>query len=119
MLRRCAERTMQAMVKAVFTRLRQLPTSAEEDMASNALSRSGSSADLVDADRQNGSGPRMTAPDPSSIDVPAAASASNDPPRRDSQAGEAQQAELEQGGESDGPLSCSHLSEPACAHLSD
>ncbi|GAA5972950.1 hypothetical protein JCM8115_005875 [Rhodotorula mucilaginosa] len=101
MLRRCAERTMQAMVTAVFTRLRQLPTSAEEDMASNALSRSGSSADLVDADRQNGSGPRMTAPDPSSIDVPAAASASNDPPRRDSQAGEAQQAELEQGGESD------------------
>ena len=112
---------MQAMVTAVFTRLRQLPTSSEEDMASNALSRNGSSANLAEADRQNGPGPRMTAPDPSSFDVPAAASGSNDPPRRDSQAGEAQQAELEQGGESDGSLlvSFSHLSDSARAHNSD
>lgn len=112
---------MQAMVTAVFTRLRQLPTSAEEEMASNSLSRTGSSANLVETDRLNGSGPRMTAPDPSSYDVPAAASGPIETTARDRQAGEAQQAELEQGGESDGSLLVSYwrLSDPACAYDSD
>ncbi|GAA5877623.1 hypothetical protein JCM3774_005361 [Rhodotorula dairenensis] len=98
MLRRCAERTMQSMVTAVFTRLRQLPASAEEELASNSLSRIASSADLVETDRYNGAGLRMSAPDPSSIDVPAATIGHVDPAGREVQEDE---AEPEQAGPSD------------------
>lgn len=74
---------MQAMISAVFTRLRHLPSTAEEDLlaasaaAATAMSRTPSTADLdsVAADRPAPAGPRMAAPDPSSFDVPAAGTA--------------------------------------------
>ncbi|GAA6025135.1 hypothetical protein JCM8202_005730 [Rhodotorula sphaerocarpa] len=77
MLRRCAERTMQAMISAVFSRLRQLPATAEEDLAAAELSRTPSNVDVERSDRPVGAGPRMAAPDPSSFDVPAAISMGN------------------------------------------
>ncbi|POY71606.1 hypothetical protein BMF94_5391 [Rhodotorula taiwanensis] len=72
-----------AMISAVFTRLRHLPSTAEEDLlaasaaAATAMSRTPSTADLdsVAADRPAPAGPRMAAPDPSSFDVPAAGTA--------------------------------------------
>lgn len=92
---------MQSMVTAVFTRLRQLPASAEEELAANSLSRIASSADLVETDRHNSSGLRMTAPDPGSIDVPAATNDHVDSAVREGQGGEAE-PEPEHTGPSDG-----------------
>ncbi|BGP44136.1 GDP/GTP exchange factor for ARF [Rhodotorula kratochvilovae] len=69
MLRRSAERTMQAMVAAVFSRLRHL--SPEDDLPSaQAMSSSVSLSEVGDATAP--SGPRMAAPDPRSAKIPAA-----------------------------------------------
>ncbi|BGP52381.1 GDP/GTP exchange factor for ARF [Rhodotorula kratochvilovae] len=69
MLRRSAERTMQAMVAAVFSRLRHL--SPEDDLPSaQAMSSSVSLSEVGDATAP--SGPRMAAPDPRSAQIPAA-----------------------------------------------
>ncbi|GAA5820135.1 hypothetical protein JCM3770_005386 [Rhodotorula araucariae] len=69
MLRRSAERTMQAMVAAVFSRLRYLPL--EDDFPlTQAMSSSVSLTDVDDATVPGG--PRMVAPDPRSAQIPAA-----------------------------------------------
>lgn len=75
MLRRSAERTMQAMVAAVFSRLRVLPSSAEEDPSSLALHSSlSSSVSLTDsmAPVDPEGGLRMLPPDPRGAHIPAA-----------------------------------------------
>lgn len=70
MLRRSAERTMQAMVSAVFSRLRVLPTIAPDALALHPLS---SSVSLVDSMAPAEEGAlRMSAPDPRGAHIPAA-----------------------------------------------
>ncbi|GAA5913880.1 hypothetical protein JCM8208_004987 [Rhodotorula glutinis] len=70
MLRRSAERTMQAMVAAVFSRLRHL--SPEDDLAvAPPTSSAASVAGGVD-DAHGANGLRMVAPDPRSAQIPAA-----------------------------------------------
>lgn len=78
MLRRSAERTMQAMVAAVFSRLRVLPASAEVDPSSltlnPSLSSSVSLADSMTPVDVDG-GLRMLPPDPRGAHIPAAGEA--------------------------------------------
>ncbi|GAA5939550.1 hypothetical protein JCM3775_004858 [Rhodotorula graminis] len=69
MLRRSAERTMQAMVAAVFSRLRHL--SPEDDLAAAPPTSSTASVAGVD-DPAGANGLRMVAPDPRSAQIPAA-----------------------------------------------
>ncbi|KAK4052248.1 GDP/GTP exchange factor for ARF [Microbotryomycetes sp. JL221] len=64
MLRKSAERTMQAMVAAVFSRLQHLPL--EEVAAPDTLA---SSLSLEDAYGQDANGVRMAAPDPRSAQL--------------------------------------------------
>lgn len=74
MLRRSAERTMQAMVAAVFSRLRHL--SPEDDdlpaTQSSSAAASVSGAAAADDGALGTNGPRMIAPDPRSAQIPAA-----------------------------------------------
>ncbi|GAA5882904.1 hypothetical protein JCM1840_000744 [Sporobolomyces johnsonii] len=70
MLRRSAERTMQAMVAAVFSRLRHLSPSEEGTLSSVALS----SAPSLSGDGETSpGGVRMAAPDPRGGQIPSAA----------------------------------------------
>ncbi|GAA5978631.1 hypothetical protein JCM5350_002459 [Sporobolomyces pararoseus] len=71
MLRRSAERTMQAMVAACFSRLRHLNPETSEGFAALELASSSASISEHDPDAAQG-GPRMVAPDPRSAQIPAA-----------------------------------------------
>ncbi|GAA5913201.1 Arf family guanine nucleotide exchange factor GEA2 [Sporobolomyces salmoneus] len=71
MLRRSAERTMQAMVAACFSRLRHLNPETSEGFATLDLASSSASISEQDADAAQ-AGPRMAAPDPRSGQIPAA-----------------------------------------------
>ncbi|GAA6005362.1 hypothetical protein JCM11491_002672 [Sporobolomyces phaffii] len=71
MLRRSAERTMQAMVAACFSRLRHLNPETSEGFANVELASSAASISEQDPDAVQG-GPRMVAPDPRSGQIPAA-----------------------------------------------
>lgn len=71
MLRRSAERTMQAMVAACFSRLRHLNPETSEGFAAFDLASSSASISENDPDAAQG-GPRMVAPDPRSAQIPAA-----------------------------------------------
>ncbi|GAA5869908.1 hypothetical protein JCM16303_001838 [Sporobolomyces ruberrimus] len=72
MLRRSAERTMQAMVAACFSRLRHLNPETAEGFAPVELASSSASISEQEAETPQG-GLRMTAPDPRSAQIPAAA----------------------------------------------
>ncbi|KAK4046649.1 GDP/GTP exchange factor for ARF [Microbotryomycetes sp. JL201] len=61
MLRKSAERTMQAMVAAVFSKLQRLPTEEEDDIVQDPASSGTTSEDAGSADQN---GVRMVAPDP-------------------------------------------------------
>ena len=67
MLRRSAERTMQAMVAAVFTRLRTLPS--DGSISVHTLSSSVSLTDSLPSAPDGQDGVRMSAPDPRSRHV--------------------------------------------------
>ncbi|BGP04186.1 GDP/GTP exchange factor for ARF [Rhodotorula toruloides] len=72
MLRRSAERTMQAMVAAVFSRLRFIPAEDDEATPDGANLSSNASMYEVSADQSAPGGPKMAAPDPRSAKIPAA-----------------------------------------------
>ncbi|GAA6008572.1 Sec7 domain-containing protein [Rhodotorula paludigena] len=72
MLRRSAERTMQAMVAAVFSRLRHVPSEDELGARQSQAMASSVSLSEVAADVSAPGGPRMAAPDPRSAQIPAA-----------------------------------------------
>lgn len=78
MLRRSAERTMQAMLVSVFTKLHSIPTSAEEEeaRASAAKANANDGTQTPNEEQQL----RMTAPDPTSGSIPAASSSTDDRP---------------------------------------
>jgi len=70
MLRRSAERTMQAMVSAVFSRLRSLPDDA--GLPAFASSAASATDSVSHQDDHAGLGLRMAAPNPRSANIPAA-----------------------------------------------
>ncbi|GAA5889769.1 hypothetical protein JCM6882_004317 [Rhodosporidiobolus microsporus] len=73
MLRRSAERTMQAMVAAVFSRLRHLPSENDSLAASHPMASTVSLSEM--AEEAQAGGPKMAAPNPRSGAIPAAGGA--------------------------------------------
>lgn len=78
MLRRSAEKTMQAMLVSVFKRLHSIPTSVEEaEMRASAAKASTTDGTQTPNEEQQ---LRMTAPDPTSGSIPAASTSKEDRP---------------------------------------
>ncbi|GAA6035516.1 hypothetical protein JCM8097_000294 [Rhodosporidiobolus ruineniae] len=86
MLRRSAERTMQAMVAAVFSRLRHLPSEDDALAVSHPMASTVSLSEMAEEAQEKAGGPKMAAPDPRSGAIPAAGTGS---------AGEAEKSRLE------------------------
>ncbi|BGP21002.1 GDP/GTP exchange factor for ARF [Rhodosporidiobolus nylandii] len=72
MLRRSAERTMQSMVAAVFSRLRSLPSEDDSLAASHPMASTVSLNELVEEQKDKEGGPSVKAPDWRSGAIPAA-----------------------------------------------
>ncbi|GEM12705.1 sec7 domain-containing protein [Rhodotorula toruloides] len=87
MLRRSAERTMQAMVAAVFSRLRYIPAEDDDATPDGAQLSSNASMYEVSADQSAPGGPKMAAPDPRSAKIPAAGPATPTSAQANAEAG--------------------------------
>ncbi|GAA5880201.1 hypothetical protein JCM8547_006589 [Rhodosporidiobolus lusitaniae] len=72
MLRRSAERTMQAMVASVFSRLRHLPSEVDSLATSHPMASAVSLSELAEEGAGGQGGVKVAAPDPRSEEVPAA-----------------------------------------------